>query len=252
MGRPKTSIIHRRRPLKPRGEHFNDRQRRLGFRLGVWLAGWAAWLLLRVMMLTTRLTYIGREHFMAYQGAGLPCIYACWHRDIPYLFYYARGFHLTIMASRSDDGALAAELVRRSRNLPIRGSSSNGGREALEEMEGYVSEGYMAAIICDGPRGPALECKPGALRLAQRTGTPLLPLVVSAKRHWRLRSWDRMMFPRPFSPVLMICGEPVRVPPDLSAQEFENLRHRFSSTMRELTRRADMWLEDADIDAVRA
>lgn len=46
---------------------------------------------------------------------------------------------------------------------------------------------------------------------AQRSDSFILPVVVSASRAWRLRSWDRFMIPKPFARVTVAYGPPTKV-----------------------------------------
>jgi lysophospholipid acyltransferase (LPLAT)-like uncharacterized protein len=67
------------------------------------------------------------------------------------------------------------------------------------------------AITPDGPRGPRREVKPGVVRAAQRERAWILPLHAAAERAWRIRSWDRLMIPKPGSRVQVAYGAPFRV-----------------------------------------
>jgi lysophospholipid acyltransferase (LPLAT)-like uncharacterized protein len=62
---------------------------------------------------------------------------------------------------------------------------------------------------------------PGAAIAAQRTGTPIVPIRVTASRAWRLRSWDRFLIPKPFARVEIAYGEltPVRAETPREAAE---------------------------------
>ena len=65
--------------------------------------------------------------------------------------------------------------------------------------------GHDIGITPDGPRGPMYEVKPGALVVTRRTNSPML--LIGAEFMWakRLRSWDRIYIPWPFSRVVMRC-----------------------------------------------
>ncbi|MES2124438.1 MAG: hypothetical protein V4503_07085, partial [Gemmatimonadota bacterium] len=57
------------------------------------------------------------------------------------------------------------------------------------------------------------EVKPGIVRAAQRVGAQILPLHAEVDHAWRLRSWDRLVVPKPFASVRVGYGEPFRVDP---------------------------------------
>lgn len=78
--------------------------------------------------------------------------------------------------------------------------------------------------------------KPGLVRLASRSGYPVIPLATAAGAAWVLRSWDRFRVPLPFSRVVIGYGEPIQVPPGLGEQETESWRRRLEGALREHTR----------------
>lgn len=139
-----------------------------------------------------------------------PYVLALWHgRVIPNMMdNYDCG--AVTMASRSNDGALAAGIVDQLGLIPTRGSTSRSGKQALEEMEEIVRRGEapFAALTVDGPRGPWRQVKAGIVTLARRLQVPLIPITSSCRRAWVLRSWDRMVLPKPFSKVVVAYGEP--------------------------------------------
>jgi lysophospholipid acyltransferase (LPLAT)-like uncharacterized protein len=139
-----------------------------------------------------------------------PFVAAFWHgRVIPNMMdNYDCG--CVTMASRSNDGALAAGIVDQLGLIPTRGSTLRSGRQALEEMEEKVrgGEAPFAALTVDGPRGPWRRVKVGAVTLARRLQVPILPMTSSCRRAWVLRSWDHMVLPKPFTKVVVAYGEP--------------------------------------------
>jgi lysophospholipid acyltransferase (LPLAT)-like uncharacterized protein len=88
---------------------------------------------------------------------------------------------------------------------PLRGSSSNFARESGKALIDVMRAGHDIGITPDGPRGPMYEVKPGALVVTRRTNSPML--LIGAEFMWakRLRSWDRIYIPWPFSRVVMRC-----------------------------------------------
>lgn len=105
------------------------------------------------------------------------------------------------LVSASRDGAWLAAFYRLVGIEPVRGSSSNYGREAARRLIEKMRAGYDLGITPDGPRGPMYTVEPGALVVARRVGAPLVLLGIDYTRAWRLRSWDRFYVPWPFSRV---------------------------------------------------
>jgi len=139
-----------------------------------------------------------------------PYVLALWHgRVIPNMMDNYDCGSVT-MASRSNDGALAAGIVDQLGLIATRGSTSRSGKQALEEMEEKVRSGEapFAALTVDGPRGPWRKVKVGIVTLARRLQVPLIPMTSSCRRAWVLRSWDHMVLPKPFTKVVVAYGEP--------------------------------------------
>ncbi len=142
------------------------------------------------------------------------------------------------MVSQSADGEIAASVIRRCGYVPVRGSSSRGGKEALAEMLEYLRthRGVTIGLVVDGPRGPARRSKMGIIVLARETGVPLYPLRIWAQRRILLRSWDRTMIPLPFNRMIAWAGEPIVVPPDVNEEAMEQHRAELERRLNNLVR----------------
>jgi lysophospholipid acyltransferase (LPLAT)-like uncharacterized protein len=117
-----------------------------------------------------------------------------------------RGVPMVVLISRSRDGTLGAEVGRLLGADVVRGSTSRGGGAALRQLVRSAAAGRTPLVIPDGPRGPALSCKPGAIALAELGRLPILALGLAAHRAWRLRSWDRLVIPKPFARVTVVAS----------------------------------------------
>lgn len=113
----------------------------------------------------------------------------------------------------------------------------------MREMLKASREGYDIAITPDGPRGPRYHVQNGIIELARRTGMAIIPLTFSSSRKKLFRSWDRFLFPYPFSRGVFIWGEPVFVPRQMNGREFESKRLLLERRLREITDRADRYFE---------
>ena len=105
------------------------------------------------------------------------------------------------VVSMSRDGERLVQLLRSiGYDNPIRGSSSSGGREVLQEMTETLQSSSIL-VTPDGPRGPSGEVKAGGVVSAARANRRILALSWSTDRSIRFNSWDRMEIPLPFSRV---------------------------------------------------
>jgi hypothetical protein len=139
-------------------------------------------------------------------------LWALWHETILMSVWYHRDQDVHVMISASRDGELISRIARFFGYVPVRGSSSRGGREALSELIHHLKEGHRCAITPDGPRGPRREIKMGVLNITRMTGCPVVPFAFEAEHCWRLKSWDQFIIPKPFSRAVFVYGNPIRVP----------------------------------------
>lgn len=107
------------------------------------------------------------------------------------------------LVSASKDGAWLAAFYRLIGIVPVRGSSSNFGREAARMLIEVMREGHDIGITPDGPRGPMYTVEPGVLVVTRRLSAPMVLMGAEFTRAWRLKSWDRFYVPVPFSRVRM-------------------------------------------------
>ena len=91
----------------------------------------------------------------------------------------------------------------------IRGSSNNGANNVLKDMKKHFSNNETICITSDGPKGPINIAKPSSIRLAMENNVTILPVSAISKRFWQINSWDRFIFPKPFSTIYMCVGDKI-------------------------------------------
>lgn len=187
-----------------------------------------AYYVLALYTKTTRLKLENKEELKEYLKNNGRIIMCSWHQRFFGGFYLPRIFNESpcIMISQSRDGDFITNIVRRIGWIPVRGSSSRGGRKALQQMISGVIEGRIGAHIVDGPTGPPRVVKPGLITLAQYSGAAICPTYISYEKPWIFNSWDRFMIPRPFSRILIRFGPLELIPREVDAGEFEDIRQR--------------------------
>jgi hypothetical protein len=163
-------------------------------------------------------------------------------RFLPALAYVTkfRNFKPIVMISQSRDGELIASLASRLGLVPVRGSSTRGGRDALMAILRALKKNPGVIHIVDGPTGPKGVIKPGLMAMAQVTGAPIFPIIISAEKAWVMRSWDRFLVPKPFSKVTIRWGDPFPVPRGTRPEQLEELRKQVESLMLEAHAEADL------------
>ncbi|MGE3802763.1 MAG: lysophospholipid acyltransferase family protein [Candidatus Kapaibacterium sp.] len=132
-----------------------------------------------------------------------PAVIAFLHGRMFPIWYRFRGGAFGGVISSSRDGELLSHYLKNRLGYHeiLRGSSSRGGREVLEQMVELL-ESKSCMVTPDGPRGPMGEPKVGGLVAAQRSGRGVLVVNWSSNRSWHFKkSWDQMELPKPFSKI---------------------------------------------------
>ncbi len=198
--------------------------------------------ILNLWFSTCRITIVGEEHHRRFALGSEKAIGATWHRGAIFLVWFFRRARPMILFSRSRDGELIAGFAQKLGVIPVRGSTSRGGRDALRCMVNFLRGpgGRKVATVLDGPRGPRCVAKKGMLALAKMARVPLLPVMVSAWPALTLKkTWDRTMIPLPFSRVLVVYRDPWSIPRDCRGEELEAFRRRVEDTLNQMMHDAD-------------
>ncbi len=145
--------------------------------------------------------------------AGQPFVFLVWHEVLLPLLWYHRHQGIAIVVSEAREGRYLGDLASRIGYRLLPGSSTRGGARALLGAVRVLHEGSPVAFTPDGPRGPRRDVKPGVVSAAQRAGVPVLPVHAVVSSAWRLRSWDRMVIPKPFARIDVRYGAPFAVGP---------------------------------------
>ena len=146
-----------------------------------------------------------------YDQAFAPSVVVLWHNCIvvaPEFFrrYFGRRKVASMISASQDGGWLAAFFVKLGIR-PIRGSQHARGGQALLEAIKAQAAGYDLAITPDGSRGPVYQVKAGAAAIAIHCQAPVLMLSFRFSHALRLRTWDGLFIPLPFSSVTVEVAE---------------------------------------------
>ena len=192
---------------------------------------------IRFVGLTSRIIWVNRVIREELEASGDGFIYAFWHGRQVFLTYLHRHTPVHPLISQSSDGELIARVCRSFGMEPVRGSTSKGGTEALLQMRSLMDTGDQIAFTPDGPRGPLRQVQSGVLFVAQKTGRPIVPVAVGAKRHWLFKgSWDEFIVPKPFNRIAVIYGEGIHVSP---ADDLKAKAHELEEALNSVSQEAD-------------
>src|SRR5690242_20619975 len=170
---------------------------------------------------------------------------------LPYHFRDRQGG--VVMVSASRDGDIIAATIERFGLRAVRGSSGRGGGDALCAMREALRDAPVSAgIIVDGPKGPALVAKAGAIVLARDSGLPVVPGTWWCRPIVRARSWDGTIVPMPFSRIVFAFEPALHVPADADDAQLERLREELTRRLLAARERAQAMCEPGRWDALVA
>lgn len=174
-----------------------------------WLLVWILASILRVWARTLRFE-VDPEIAARLGKSDEPIAFVLWHNRLfisPEIFRRYRWRRpLYGLVSASKDGAWLAAFYRMIGLMPVRGSSSNFGREAGRTLIELMKAGNDIGITPDGPRGPLYTLEPGVLVVTRRNNAPMILMGAEFSGPFkRLRSWDRFYIPWPFTKVKLRC-----------------------------------------------
>lgn len=160
-----------------------------------------------------------------------PLVASFWHECMIPATYLFRHMGIRVMSSYSYDGEYMGRIIKRLGFVAVKGSSSRNPIKALLGLRRALGEGWTVAFTLDGPRGPRRKVKPGPSGLARSSGCGMTTFHAAVEKAWVLKSWDRMMIPKPFSRVLVRVGKLISVPADTSDEELNRYTAELQSTL---------------------
>src|SRR5436190_5337139 len=207
------------------------------------LAGWVGALYLHLVGATSYIQKVDDPEYVACSREKKSLIFALWHNTQVFLAYAHRGEHASVMVSQSKDGEYIAQVMKRLKLHPVRGSTSRGGGAALREMIHRVQEGWRVGFTPDGPKGPLQTIHGGVVEAARATGRPIVPTSISSRRKIVFkRSWDQFFVPLPFSHIVVVHGKPLFIANDMPVEEAKAL---IREELNRIRARALQAVEDA-------
>lgn len=212
-------------------------KKKIEFWLGVHVMWWVALVVFR----TLRVRFIHRDVIEKLRQQKQNYVLAFWHGTMLLPWFLHRRQNMQALISLSEDGEILARTLQHWGYEVIRGSSSMGGKEAMQLMTDAVQAGASLCVTPDGPRGPRHRMKMGAVRVAQKALVPLVLLSVHIKKKRVMRNWDQFEIPFPFSRVVAMYGGPIWVDARLEGEPLD----RFLSQAEGMLLKQDRAAESA-------
>lgn len=203
------------------------------------LAGWIGSLYLHLVGATSHIQKLDHPDYVACSREKKSLIFALWHNTQVFLAYAHRGRNAAVMVSQSSDGEYIAQVMKRLKLRPVRGSTSRGGGAALREMIHLVQEGGTVGFTPDGPKGPPQTVHGGVVEAARATGRPIVPTSIASRRKLVFKkSWDQFFVPLPFSHIAVAHGKPLFISGDMPLAEAQTLIREELNRIRDLALRS--------------
>lgn len=223
----------------PEKESTLKRRRSFAFRLGKWFIPKFFYSISYFIFGTARIRYQNKESFDRFVANGESIIVACFHQGIlflPFLLRHKSYGKRIAMVSTSPEGDYIADAMNLFGQVAARGSSTRGGKNALQVMIDMVNfdskEQSHALITVDGPKGPAGEAKMGVVKLAKKTGLPVIPINWYATPAFTCKNWDQTLLPSPFSKLVISYGDAIFVDEDADEKQMEEFRKKITSSLQ--------------------
>jgi len=199
-----------------------------------------AFVAINLLFKTLRIQIKNGENIIKMNSMARNYVVAFWHGSMGIGWFLHRN-NIAALVSQSKDGDILANILKKWNYHVVRGSSSNGGKEALSVMVELLNQKYSLAITPDGPKGPATKMKAGAVVAAKRSNIPLFLVGIGVKNKFVMKSWDRFEVPKPFSKVYVVYSDPILIDNtsnteeiSIKIEECENLLHELQKEALEL------------------
>jgi len=170
-------------------------------------------------------------------------IMVTWHQRVmltQHLFDVSLG-KCCALTSSSRAGNMMGKFLQRFGidYLPI--SSFSPDRATSRTVLKNMRNGYSLAIAADGSRGPARQSSNVPLVWGRVSEKRIFAVSYSSRRAFRLPTWDRMMFPMPFTSGVLMCQEWTQtIPRKATDTEFEALRLDLQKLLDEVLDSCDL------------
>ena len=190
---------------------------------------------IRIYSMTFRLRVENEKHWQKIWKQGTPVLLCAWHQQFFSAIYHFKTYskyNPGLMISQSRDGDLISGVANRTGWHTPRGSSSRGGKQAMDLMIDHLKTYRLGAHLLDGPTGPIGRVKAGAIKIALEADAVVIPFYTSADKAWFFNSWDKFILPKPFSRVCITFGREIRLEASDNADDFERHRLYLENAMR--------------------
>ena len=188
-----------------------ENENKLKNRFLVWVGTLIGPRLLRFLYNTNSWEIEGANHYEKAVKNGKSVIIASWHSTLLTVFMGLSNKNFYGMAgNHHPEAEIISGIGNKLGWQVIRGSSTDGGKKAYNDMLGALKKpGTVFAITPDGPQGPAKRPKAGTIRAAQKTSAVIVPTAGQSTKRWSFKNWDTFYLTKPFGRTVLLFGSPI-------------------------------------------
>ncbi len=188
----------------------------------------------KLIFKTLRVSLENFEYVLRYKNTDKGYIVLFWHgRSMlsPFMVHKT-GKNIYGLFSNHPDGRLMARIFGLNKVMPIWGSTSSSTPSTIRNSIEALKNGNVLAFSPDGPIGPRFTIATSSpLYFAMKTGAPIIPFYISARRAKLLNNWDRYMVVKPFSKVGVRLGAPFYVSEKDFKENLEEVKAKLQDVM---------------------
>ena len=194
--------------------------------------------MLKLLYNTNKWEFHGKHHINEQLSSGKSIIIASWHGTLLTVFMgLANKNYFGMAGNHHPEAEIISRVGRKLGWRVIRGSSTDGGKEAYEQMiKSLKKPGTVFAITPDGPQGPAKTPKAGAIRAAQKTGAIIIPAAGQSTKRWSFKNWDIFYLAKPFGKIIQLFGEPIILNP---GEEYGSCVEKLKAALNKLEKEVE-------------
>lgn len=194
---------------------------------------------MKFVFCSSRKIYINYDKVFVCAEGKAPLIVAFWHNRLMMASFATRkvkkfypDFNLMTLSSRHGDGKIVGKVMEKLGLISISGSSRDGRKasrgidfSSMKKIIDGLRKGFFLAITPDGPRGPNQKINGELVNIARVSGAKILTMSYSSSRFKKLKTWDRFIFPFPFSTLCFYFDDRlVSVEKNMSKEEMGKIR----------------------------
>ena len=192
-------------------------------------------------------------HFKVVNKPKQQALYAIWHGEQCVVYSVQDKENFYVLVSPSNDGEIIAKGIEVLSLKSIRGSSKRNAVAGSLQIIEKLKEGASVAMMVDGPKGPKGVVKEGIVNIAKLSGVPIIPVawVSNDKTFLKFNSWDEFRIPCGYCRTVVVYGEPMYVPSELTKEEVKEWCQKVADELNKVGKDAsencDKYWKDKEI-----